>query len=385
MAKANKLRVLRGNTKVRYICYNVTRADYQRLTSVTVCNSILDLLQSWCHSPPSCYKCYKSVTAESPLFIGFVTNVTNVTGFLKNVKFAKFSICRVKRKSLTMMSTSPIKEIKEKFTCLDYLGKPLKKTAHGYLYRAPWRTDTHPSLSVTENGKGWHDLATGDHGNLIGLVMRCLNTNDLSRVCNEFVDPSSFSKPIVIDIEKKEEVASGFVKFEVIPLRSRGLFAYLYSRKISIEIAKQFLEEAHYSFKVGDSYLYALAYSNDKGGYELRSSRYKGGTSPKGITTHSKQGNLPWVVFEGFFDMLSFATLCGEVRHNYIVLNSVVNIPAAIEQLRGIKQPIYLALDNDNAGSQATRRMIEQLPGVKDIRSRFAPSKDINEYLQHNK
>ena len=36
-----------------------------------------------------------------------------------------------------------IQQIKEKYTCLDYLGKPLKKTAHGFLYSAPWRKDTH--------------------------------------------------------------------------------------------------------------------------------------------------------------------------------------------------------------------------------------------------
>lgn len=50
-----------------------------------------------------------------------------------------------------------IKDIKDKYTCLDYLGKPVKKTKNGFLYRAPWREDTHPSLSVTANGKGWHD------------------------------------------------------------------------------------------------------------------------------------------------------------------------------------------------------------------------------------
>ncbi len=280
-----------------------------------------------------------------------------------------------------------IQEIKEKYTCLDYLGQPVKKTRNGYLYRAPWREDTHPSLSVTDNGRGWHDLATGEHGSVIDLVMRCLNTNDVRLACQEIERraPSSFSfsQPLESDGEKKKEV--GFTKFEVVKLQSKGLFAYLYSRKVNINIAKQFLQEARYSFCDGDSYLYALAYGNDKGGYELRSERFKGGSSPKGITTHFGLENAPVVVFEGFMDMLSFASLSGGVRHNYVVLNSIVNIPAAIEQLRGIKQPIYLALDNDDAGSQATRRMIEQLPGVLDIRSRFAPSKDINEYLQHNK
>lgn len=276
-----------------------------------------------------------------------------------------------------------IKDIKDKYTCLDYLGKPVKKTKNGFLYRAPWREDTHPSLSVTANGKGWHDLATGDHGSVIDLVMHSLNTTDVCRACEEILrhDPGSFSffQPMLDDGEKKKE--DSFTKFEIIKLQSKGLFAYLYQRKIDLQIAKQFLKEAHYSFKEGDSYLYALAYANDKGGYELRSKLYKGGSSPKWITTHLGIGNAPTVVFEGFFDMLSFATLCGEVRHNYIVLNSIVNVPAAIEVLRSMECKVLLCLDNDQGGNDATRQMINALPSAIDIRSRFAPAKDVNEYL----
>ena len=276
-----------------------------------------------------------------------------------------------------------IKDIKDKYTCLDYLGKPVKKTKNGFLYRAPWREDTHPSLSVTANGKGWHDLATGAHGSVIDLVMHSLNTTDVCRACEEILrhDPGSFSffQPMLDDGEKKKE--DSFTKFEIIKLQSKGLFAYLYQRKIDLQIAKQFLKEAHYSFKEGDSYLYALAYANDKGGYELRSKLYKGGSSPKWITTHLDLGNAPTVVFEGFFDMLSFATLCGEVRHNYIVLNSIVNVPAAIEVLRSMECKVLLCLDNDQGGNDATRQMINALPSAIDIRSRFAPAKDVNEYL----
>jgi len=276
-----------------------------------------------------------------------------------------------------------IKDIKDKYTCLDYLGKPVKKTKNGFLYRAPWREDTHPSLSVTANGKGWHDLATGAHGSVIDLVMHSLNTTDVCRACEEILrhDPGSFSffQPMLDDGEKKKE--DSFTKFEIIKLQSKGLFAYLYQRKIDLQIAKQFLKEAHYSFKEGDSYLYALAYANDKGGYELRSKLYKGGSSPKWITTHLGIGNAPTVVFEGFFDMLSFATLCGEVRHNYIVLNSIVNVPAAIDVLRSMECKVLLCLDNDQGGNDATRQMINALPSAIDIRSRFAPAKDVNEYL----
>ncbi len=277
-----------------------------------------------------------------------------------------------------------IQQIKEKYTCLDYLGQPVKKTRNGYLYHAPWREDTNPSLSVTANGRGWHDLATGEHGSVIDLVMRCLNTNDVRLACEEIEhqDPSSFSfsQPILEEYEEKKK-ESGFTKFEVEKLQSKGLFAYLYHRKVNIEIAKQFLQEAHYSFKDGDSYLYALAYANDKGGYELRSSFYKGSTSPKGITTHWLNDGASVVIFEGFIDMLSFATMCGSVKHNYIVLNSIVNKEAALEVLKNLSNQVYLCLDNDRGGDDTTSWFLQQLSLAEDIRKRFAPAKDVNDYL----
>ena len=222
------------------------------------------------------------------------------------------------------------------------------------------------------------------------LVQKCLNTKDFKAVCAEF-DSSSFSLSKTLDCKKEKDLeCSRFASFSVLPLQSRGLYAYLTKRKINTSIARQFLQEAHYSFQERHDgrYLYALAYQNDKGGYELRgapytgnSDGYKGGTSPKGITTHLDRGNAPVVVFEGIFDMLSFATLCREVRHNYVVMNSIVNRDATVGVLKPLQNQILLCLDNDNGGENATRWLMEQLPSAIDIRERFAPYKDVNDYL----
>ena len=277
-----------------------------------------------------------------------------------------------------------IKEIKEKYTCLDYLGdRVVRKTAEGYLCRAPWREDKHPSLTVTPNGRGWKDHVTGEHGSIIDMVMRCLGTNDVRRVLEELgnANLSPFDQQKIFCGSK--EKGNGFAFIEVMPLQSKGLYAYLHNRCINITIAKQFLREAHYGFEVREDgkYLYALAYGNDKGGYELRSCSYKGSTHPKGITTHVHRENAPTVVFEGFMDMLSFATLCGEIRHNYLTLNSIVNADTAIDELRNTNGQVYLCLDNDKGGDDATAKMLDALPSAIDIRSRFSPAKDLNDYL----
>lgn len=277
-----------------------------------------------------------------------------------------------------------IQQIKEQYTCLDYLGKPIRKTSSGwYLYRCPWKEDNHPSLNVSPDGRVWHDQSTGEKGGIIELVMTSLNTKDLSRVCAEF-NSFSFSLPKTLNSKKEEDIeCSVFKSYEVVPLRSRGLFAYLYQRKVNIDIAKQYLQEAHYSFeqRTDGSYLYALAYGNDKGGYELRSRSYKGCISPKGITTHFTTDNAPVVVFEGFMDMLSWVTLTDGVKHNLVVMNSVVNKEATVELLQSISDKVYLCLDNDKGGDEATAFIKNVLPSVIDYRSHYADCKDVNEYL----
>ena len=84
-------------------------------------------------------------------------------------------------------------------------------------------------------------------------------------------------------------------------------------------------------------------------------------------------------------DMLSFATLCKGVKHNYVVLNSVTNKDAAIEFLRSFEGKIFLCLDNDAPGDIATKAMLDALPTAVDHRAGFAPHKDVNDYLCHIK
>lgn len=280
-----------------------------------------------------------------------------------------------------------IAEIKDKYTCLDYLGdRVVRKVANGFLARAPWREDANPSLTVTPNGRGWHDLTTGQHGSVIDLVMLHHGVT-MEGACEILLRANPhFSFPQHLSEYGGGREKGAFTRFDVVPLQSRGLFAYLHKRCVNIEIAKRFLKEAHYSTKDPDdgTYLYALAYGNDKGGYELRNS-LKGlsklAKAPKGITVHLDRENTPTVVFEGFMDMLSFATLCGGVKHNYVVLNSTAMVASGIEVLKTLQNQVYLALDNDDGGESATKEILAAIPGAIDIRSRFAPCKDVNDYL----
>lgn len=282
-------------------------------------------------------------------------------------------------------------QIKENISIVDYLRgmgiEPTKTTARGYMYRCPWREDIHPSLSVTPDGRAWYDHATGEHGSIIDLVMKIAKTTDLGEVCAMF--SSSFHPSMSVDQRKEKGEVSpmdAFSRFKVVPLRSRGLFAYLNERGIPSEVAQRYCKEARYSFKDKDGDLYAVAFQNDSGGYELRSRYFKGSSSPKDITTIFDHENAPIVVFEGFIDFLSFVSMDGDSRHNYCVLNSVSNAEKAVEVLKDQTSQIYLCLDNDEAGQRAASYIVEATGGkARTVSQRFAPFKDLNEYLVNRK
>ena len=81
------------------------------------------------------------------------------------------------------------------------------------------------------------------------------------------------------------------------------------------------------------------------------------------------------LVFEGFMDYLSFLTLrmknCPTMpdlnRQDYVILNSTVNVPKAIDVLYPY-ECIHCMLDNDKAGYEATRAIeLEYSYHVRDF------------------
>lgn len=270
-----------------------------------------------------------------------------------------------------------IKQIKEQLTCFDVLGQPVKQSGSSWLYHAPWRPDKHPSLAVSENGKGWKDWATGEHGNVVDLIGKLIGSTDLSAVCRA---ASSFSFPsskTLVDWGKEKEELTAYTLH---PLKSYPLQQYVESRGIPIGIAREYLSELHWMHN-GQT-LYTLAYHTDQGGWITRNLRFKRVFGCGGITTHKTRENASWVIFEGFFDLISWVVLCGGIsKHNFISLNSVANTDVAIRQLAEVSTRVYLALDNDSAGDQATAKMLAALPNATDIRIKFKPHNDINDYL----
>lgn len=88
-----------------------------------------------------------------------------------------------------------------------------------------------------------------------------------------------------------------------IPIRE-----YLARRGIVPGIAAAYCREVRY--QVRSRCFFAIGFRNDGGGWELRSERFKGSSSPKQITTVDHQSDKV-IVFEGFMDFLA----CLSMKH----------------------------------------------------------------------
>ena len=72
--------------------------------------------------------------------------------------------------------------------------------------------------------------------------------------------------------------------------------------------AAAFCREVRY--EVNGRAFFAVGFRNDAEGWELRSDRFKGGSSPKHITTLDNGSDMA-MAFEGFIDFLSYLSLKG--------------------------------------------------------------------------
>lgn len=176
---------------------------------------------------------------------------------------------------------------------------------------------------------------------------------------------------------------------EVRDLTHPALLRYLQGRGINVELAKRECKELH--FTNNGRPFFAIGFPNMAGGYEVRNSFFKGCIAPKDIT-HIRQQGEPrekCLVFEGFMDYLSFLTLrmknCPTMpdldRQDYVILNSTVNVPKAIDVLSPYER-IHCMLDNDKAGFEATRAIeLEYSYRVRDFSHNYRGYSDLNDYL----
>jgi len=154
---------------------------------------------------------------------------------------------------------------------------------------------------------------------------------------------------------------------------------------------QDYAKEVHY--KTNESEFYGIGIKNLSGGYDVRNSIMKAKIGKNDISVLEIEKGAPIVVVEGMIDAFSILELQkrkGKVN-NVVVLNSTVNTDRFIERYRDCKDRIYLCLDGDEGGNNATNKIINALDNhrVKDIRYGYGINpelhNDLNEYLVNEK
>lgn len=251
---------------------------------------------------------------------------------------------------------------------------------HWLWYCSPIRGEKTPSFKVDQRLNLWYDHGAGTGGSILDLVIQ-MNNTDIAGAVRILSGENIPGRMVQSSFHRVESHTEPVIKINnVRTLQNQVLIYYLQSRGIMYRHCEKYVKEAYYSVN-GKSY-FAIAFRNDKGGFELRNQIWKGSSSPKAITTI--KGNRTVNLFEGFIDFLSALAYYNvrEAATTNIVLNSVANLKHVIDLLDDYRH-INLFMDNDEAGKNAAEFVISRYPGnITDYSQIIYPDhKDFNEFL----
>lgn len=265
---------------------------------------------------------------------------------------------------------------------VDYLSRlgyePSKIRNADYWYLSPLRDEITPSFKVNRRLNRWYDHGLGKGGNLIDFAILhqdCTVGEFLQKLNQDF----SFH-PLAIHQFEQRETEKKMNILQDYSIKSFALIKYLEQRRISLDIADQFCREVRYelNYKI----YYGIGFKNDSGGYEIRNRYFKSCSSPKDITT-LQNGAKEAIVFEGFFDFLSFMAIHKKqvrIENDFLILNSVSFFEKArpfMEQ----HETIRLYLDRDTTGQNYSRYALSLSDKYKDESSLYKQHKDLNDWI----
>ena len=267
---------------------------------------------------------------------------------------------------------------------VDYLSnlgyKPAKIRNNDYWYLSPLRDEKTPSFKVNRKLNRWYDHGLGKGGNLIDFAIlhkNCTIGEFLQKLNGDFsFHQPIFHQPNELKTEKKLNVLQEF------SISSFALLRYLEQRRIPINVADQFCREIRYG--LNDKIYYGIGFKNDSGGYEIRNPYFKTSSSPKDITTIKNKAKEA-VVFEGFFDFLSFIAIHKNqpaTESNFVILNSV----SFFEKARPFMEKheiIRLYLDRDTTGQNYSHYALSLSNKYKDESKLYEHHKDFNDWMMN--
>lgn len=260
---------------------------------------------------------------------------------------------------------------------------PIRSQSDQLWYLSPLRSENTPSFKVNSDLNVWFDFGLGKGGTIIDFALAYRKDTSVPAALRMIESTmKGWSQPLEAKplAAKRDRTTSIQVNY-IGSLKNHGLKRYVADRGISLRKCGREISEVHYRVN-GREYL-AIGFQSDEGGYETRSSSFKGSLGCKSISTRTSSVPDSATVFEGFFDYLTYLTLWGRPMSQVIVLNSVGMQEHAVEYLqRNQVRRIDLFRDNDSAGSGLLKFFKEQLPAVTliDRAADYPDHKDLNEW-----
>lgn len=251
---------------------------------------------------------------------------------------------------------------------------PIKNNRKTAFYFALDREEKIPSLSVDFVKNKAFDFGTGRSFDVISIVQQIKQCSVSEAL--KFLERFEFSSQIKVK-NTESESEKEYEILKVTDIKHFALVQYLMSRKVDKQI--QLVKEIHY--KLNGKRLFGIGFFNNSGGVEIRNKFSKICLGKKGVTLIKTQPNVynEIVIFEGFFDYLTFKDIDTEPNADFLILNSTAMLFKVENELKKYDK-ISLFLDNDKNGKSFVTKIQEKYKDVEDCSLIYRGYKDLNEW-----
>ncbi len=277
------------------------------------------------------------------------------------------------------------KEVKEKVNIRTVLESfslfPIKENRKTAFYFALDREEKIPSFSVDFVKNKAFDFGTGKSYDVISIVQQ-MNRCSVSDAL-KYLEKFDFSIQENLEIEEIDQ-SKNYQILKVSEIKHPALIQYLKSRKVLEQ--RNLIKEIYYELN-GKKY-FGIGFFNNSGGVEIRNKYSKICLGKKDVTLFKNElsRNREIIIFEGFFDYLTFKNLEKEENavSDYLILNSTAMLFKVEDKLKKYSK-ISLFLDNDANGIATKKIILKKYKNVDDCSLLYGEFKDFNEWVMVNR
>ena len=253
---------------------------------------------------------------------------------------------------------------------------PVKENPKTAFYFALDREEKIPSFSVDFVKNKAFDFGNGNSYDVISIVQqikKCSVSEALKYLSTLVFSVQNESKFYESKVQTSNQI------LEIKEILHPALIQYLKSRRVFVQ--KHRVKEIHYELK-GRKY-FGIGFQNNSGGFEIRNQHSKICLGKKDVTLiiNNKKSKSEIVVFEGFFDYLTYRNLEKSENSNcdFLILNSTTMLFKVKEKLIDYEK-ISLFLDNDKNGKSVKSKIRSQYKNVEDCSLIYHEFKDLSEW-----